>query len=333
MLSRIHAWSVATKLYSLPALFIATLIAMVSYTVVQLQGQAKDTAVAELAGRQRMLTQRFTEQSLAEMLLKDESAEAGGHPIENTVQVFEATLHALQSGGQTYCDLGMQQPVQVEALAEADLQANLSRVASSWAELQRLSTAAREGAASPDQVHALLTQSDETLSMADVLVAQMTALSDGKTRHMILVEIAMGCAAAILGLLVARQIAKGIVQPLRNTDGILARMADGDLTGTLDESIGGEMGSLARSINRFVATISSGLERVQSTTQEIREGSVQINGASQSLAAASSEQSASMEDVSAALEEISIMATSNAEHAGTASGISNETRTHAAQST
>ncbi|MCP4472820.1 MAG: hypothetical protein GY815_19445, partial [Gammaproteobacteria bacterium] len=51
--------SVKQKLFMLPLFFSAILIGIVSYTVFTLNQQKADSTVINLAGRQRMLTQKF----------------------------------------------------------------------------------------------------------------------------------------------------------------------------------------------------------------------------------------------------------------------------------
>jgi methyl-accepting chemotaxis protein len=84
-------------------------------------------------------------------------------------------------------------------------------------------------------------------------------------------------------------------------------------------------------------TIVVGLSKVLRTvTTTLEDGSAQVasaasqvSGSSQSLAEGSSEQAASLEETSASLEEIASMTKRNAESAGTAKSIANQTRTAA----
>lgn len=335
MNSRFTGLSVATKITCLPLLFFVALTLIVGYTVTNLGAQKDDAATAALAGRQRMLTQRYTKEVLSSWAAPEaiEGAEPGGQ----SAKLFEATLAAFQNGGQTFSDLGMQDPLQLEALSDGDLQASLSKVESSWTELRSL--VAGLGEPSTDSpipagsVAAIVQQSDETLKQAHALVTQLTTLSKGATGQLIYMEILLGILATAIGAFLALRVSKGIVGPLEETNSILASMAEGNLTRTLDDSQGGDMGRLAGSLNRFLESITTGLADVKVASQEIDDSSAQINGSSQSLAAASSEQSASLEDISAALEDVSIMAGSNAAHASSASSISDETKGNAAKST
>ncbi len=59
--------SVGQKIFILPLFFVATLIGVVVYTVLTLNQQSADSTVINIAGRQRMLTQKFTKELLDEL--------------------------------------------------------------------------------------------------------------------------------------------------------------------------------------------------------------------------------------------------------------------------
>ncbi len=274
-----------------------------------------------------------TDPMVSSFLLKTQKESAGS----TTAALFESTLSAMRSGGGTFRDINQQEPIQLDALEDADMQDTLSKADQAWANLISGVAKIRESASNPLNEslaqEVLFPLSNEALKHSHQLVAQLTAASESKITGMMRIEIILGLVVTILGGLLARSIARGIVKPLENTNELLHAMTGGNLTGRLDESVGSDMGHLAQAINDFLDSIGSGLNQVKVAANEIEDNSSMINGSSQSLAAASSQQSASMEDISAAIEEISITAASNAEHAGSASTISAETKESAAQST
>ncbi len=260
--------------------------------------------------------------------------EAAGN---SSAELFEATIAAMQNGGQTFADLEMQTPIQIAALQGEDVQETIAEMQNSWVELRNGVAATRESARNPlsewRALDALVDKSNEALGHAHVLVGQLTKESEAKIASMIRIEIIMGLLVAAIGAWLARRVSIGIVKPLDQTNDLMHDMAGGNLVGRLDDTVGSDMGRLAQSVNRFLGSIGSGLSQVKAATLQIADGSSLIRGSSQSLAASSSEQSASMEDISAAIEEISITAASNAEHAASASTISAETKDTAARST
>jgi len=77
--------------------------------------------------------------------------------------------------------------------------------------------------------------------------------------------------------------------------------------------------SITRPVNRIIDGLNEGAEQVSTA-------SGQVSAASQSLAEGASEQAASIEETSSSLEEISSMTKQNAEHAGQANALMEETR-------
>ncbi|MCP5024074.1 MAG: methyl-accepting chemotaxis protein [bacterium] len=292
-----------------------------------------DWAEGEVMGILSLRVPLTSDPAVADFFLGNQEETAG----ESSAALFEATIAAMQNGGQTFADLEMKMPVQVAALQDKDMQETLTKMQDSWEQLLNGVAATRESARDPlsqwRTLDALVAKSNEALGHAHVLVGQLTKESEAKIASMIRIEIILGLLVAAIGGLLARKVSIGIVRPLGQTNDLMHDMAAGNLVGRLDDTVGSDMGHLAHSVNRFLGSIGSGLSQVQTATSQIADSSSLIRGSSQSLAASSSEQSASMEDISAAIEEISITAASNAEHAYSASTISAETRDNAAKST
>jgi len=78
MLSYLINLSVSNKLLSITAFFCAILISIVSYTVITIKQQETDSTVIDIAGRQRMLTQKYTMEVLKELEIR-QSLSAAQH--------------------------------------------------------------------------------------------------------------------------------------------------------------------------------------------------------------------------------------------------------------
>ena len=90
----------STKLYSGTVLQFLVAISLVAVFLYMLEKQKHDSVVINLAGRQRMLSQKITK----EILLFSQS----GFPAEkvlNTIDMFDQTLKALTYGGTAPLDL------------------------------------------------------------------------------------------------------------------------------------------------------------------------------------------------------------------------------------
>src|SRR5690242_9997913 len=101
--------SLSVRLTLSAVLFLLLLLGTVAATVFVLQRQADDGLVVNLSGRQRMLTQRMTQQLLAYSAMRErgEDPQVQRQAVLLSMQVFETTLQALDRGGPAPMDLQM----------------------------------------------------------------------------------------------------------------------------------------------------------------------------------------------------------------------------------
>ena len=118
-----------------------------------------------------------------------------------------------------------------------------------------------------------------------------------------------------MGVILAFVIARSFSVPLGQAVGALERVAEGDLTVSLDVNTKDEVGRMATALN-------NALEKLRSTLEEVSQGAMNASAASQQLAAASQaiasgaqEQAASLEETSASLEEITATVRQSADNA------------------
>lgn len=136
-LLHIEDLSVKKKLKVLSLFFIAIISIMVLYTSFTLYQQKEDGLKINIAGRQRMLTQKFTKEFFLSQLQK-QSSDKKHDPamMEKSVKLFDLSLTALQNGGTTYKDLGLTKPVTLSAAGNAAVKKQLEDVANLWTQLQ-----------------------------------------------------------------------------------------------------------------------------------------------------------------------------------------------------
>ncbi len=107
----------------------------------------------------------------------------------------------------------------------------------------------------------------------------------------------------------------------------LEQLADGDLTFEAEakddtDAIGSALVRTGRDLNTMVAEI-------MVSTEQIASGSGQVAEASQSLSQGAAEQAASLEEITSSMTQMASQTKTNAENAGLASGLAEETRTAA----
>ena len=123
---------VSTKLYvALFMQFIVT-ISLVSILLYMQTKQKHDSLVINLAGRQRMLSQKMTK----EILLFSEG-HLSSEKAANTINVFHATLNSLNHGGKAPLDLAQTQFAELPKPGNRKVVDQLQTVESTWKTYQK----------------------------------------------------------------------------------------------------------------------------------------------------------------------------------------------------
>nr|WP_272881620.1 methyl-accepting chemotaxis protein [Fundidesulfovibrio soli] len=120
--------------------------------------------------------------------------------------------------------------------------------------------------------------------------------------------------ALILGIVVSIVITRGITGPVIKGVGFAQKMAQGDLTQTLDVNQKDEIGVLADSLRTMVQRLSEVMGEVIEGTNNVASGAQELAATSESLSQGASEQAASVEEVSSSMEEMASNIQQNADN-------------------
>lgn len=148
------------------------------------------------------------------------------------------------------------------------------------------------------------------------------------TRLVMLVATAV---AVLLGVVLAFIIARSFSLPLGEAVSTLERVAEGDLTVSLDVATKDEVGRMAAALNNALEKLRSTLEEVTQGAMHAGAASQQLASASQAIASGAQEQAASLEETSASLEEITATVRQSADNARQASQLASGSRDAAEQ--
>jgi methyl-accepting chemotaxis protein len=145
------------------------------------------------------------------------------------------------------------------------------------------------------------------------------------------VMIAAALVSIGLGFFMALVIARGFSVPLGQAVGALEKMAEGDMTVSLDIDTKDEVGRMAAALNQAIEKLRSTLEEVTQGAMHASSASQQLASASQAIASGAQEQAASLEETSASLEEITATVRQSADNARQASQLASGSRDAAEQ--
>jgi methyl-accepting chemotaxis protein len=125
----------------------------------------------------------------------------------------------------------------------------------------------------------------------------------------------------IFGLILSLVIARGFAGPLGRAVSVLEKVAEGDLTVSLDVETTDEVGRMAAALNSTVEKLNRTLREVADSASNASSSSQQLAAASEAIASGAQEQASSLEETSASLEEITAAVRMNAENARKASDL------------
>lgn len=240
----------------LGAVFLSFLLligASVTATFLAIRAQAGDATVINLAGRQRMLTQRMIWLALAE---------PGSPELDAYIQLFEQTLLALRDGGPARDPGG--RVATLAPAADADLRGQLDAVAKTWGRFRaHLQTA--DGAALQVELPLLLDQLDATVSAFE-------ARAQAKLARLQTIQFIFLAAALLLlawGYLLTW---RRIIKPLAVLGAAARRMAAGHLADPVPMRRDDELGELGRAFDAMRAEIAATHDQLETrVTQRTRE--------------------------------------------------------------
>jgi two-component system, NarL family, nitrate/nitrite sensor histidine kinase NarX len=188
--------------------------------------QESDAVIINLAGRQRMLSQKLTWLSLTD----PENPE-----FHVSIEIFEQSVQALRYGGTTVDSSG--NPVILPPAPDLELQAQLDEVTQTWKEFQvHLQSS---------DASMISTESARILSQLDAVVSAFESRAEAKHQRLELIQISFLIAAILLllwGYILTR---KRIVTPMSVLGTAVQNMTEGNLDWPIPTMENDELGELA----------------------------------------------------------------------------------------
>lgn len=317
-----------------------------------LQGQKSDGLVINLAGRQRMLSQKYTKEVFIEMktpgMATSESLPRT-QQMAVTRRLFEATLVALDDGGGTFKDLAASEPVSTPATKDADIKKLLKEVKTKWAALTEQSEAmiAKTQAgqtASAAEIDQLKTTSLAVLATMNKAVVAYQALSEGRVSRLNNIML-MGLVLIVICAGVAYIVVRNrVLEPLKQAIDLAEAVSSGDLRRRVNNQRHDEVGQLCQALNTMCDNLNQIVNRIKQHSDQLNDNaggmsafsdqlnseahgliqkaetlgafSGEITSTTETVRAGFSESIHSISTVAASTEEMSVTAATIAENAG-----------------
>ncbi|OIQ51700.1 Methyl-accepting chemotaxis protein III [Pseudodesulfovibrio hydrargyri] len=293
--------SLRVKLYSAIGLLLAVGLAMFVATLVITAAQDKDGLVINLAGRQRMLSQKMAK----EALLYLEERRAGrdgagmGKQVETTSRLFRDTLAALTDSGPA--------PISTDPDGEKrDLPAPSGPVREQLLKVQKLwepYSSALDGILERQALESDFNkQSLAVLVNMNQAVTMMQAESENRVRVLLLSQI-IGIVIMLLTTLISfLAIQRKLILPLREFNATMDTICKGDLTGVCLNDQKDEIGMVARALAAMESRLKDVVSQAKDSTVTMAHRSSELNGMAATLAENATRQAGSVSEIASLME-------------------------------
>ncbi|MEM1330973.1 MAG: methyl-accepting chemotaxis protein [Planctomycetota bacterium] len=301
--------SIRTKLMLIVGAMALSSLGLIAatFTVVgHTQGASEDI---NLAGRQRMLSQKITKDLLSIEHGQPEEWPELEKALTKSVSLFDRTLHAMLEGGETSGTDG--KPVVVTPVTDEDARAALQLVLDTWTplevQLQRVAGGEFEpGSPEFDEaVEATLASNLDLLRESNAATSALAASAGAGFALLSKIKYVVIPVVLLLVVAAALVIQRSVVVPLRDAVHRLTDIAvgEGDLTLKLDATRKDEIGNMAGAFNDFGGKVNDLIVAIADIATQVSDSAEGISNAMREMAGMSATQSERMERASAAVTE------------------------------
>jgi methyl-accepting chemotaxis protein len=300
--------TVKWKITLLSALFILISL-FTTYSVVStLDQQRLDSRVVNIAGRQRMLIQKFTKEVFLQRMLVNDTQK----PYEKTGKLFSVSLDALKNGGDTFANLAMTKPISVPATDDQATLKGIANVDTMWQVQQAaLLTMLSQSTITDLELRALDKKSNELLGAMNDVVGLLANTSQSKVEFLIKEAKLMFLATLILGALLSYFIITSVTRPLLALIAASEAFDAGDLSHTVSVDLrdgNNEISLLARATESMRSRLENLLRSIQLSSLEMKNTAQQVSHVSKTIMSAANEQDSKTDQVQLSVNSLSDIA-------------------------
>ncbi len=294
--------SLNVKLTLLVSIMLVAMLGTIVSSLWVIKAQRADGKVINLAGRQRMLTQKFAKELMTELYNKQPI----GSLSKKTGDLFDVTLTALIDGGQTYTDLEMKHPVYVPATQDANIKAQLKEVQALWEKLKQSSSQLRSSSQRKYYLSQVLDLNIQCLKAMHKAVGMYQQKSDSRIGTLMAIQYFAGIISLIAFAIIIFYIRSKIVKPIREAAQIANAVASGRLDKQCSVTSNDEVGELAHALNTMCSNLTDLVWKIKDNTDVIKNGASEFSSTANQLAEIANDTTSRSSTVAAAAEEMSV---------------------------
>ncbi len=300
------------------AMFTLVLAGLIAFNVVAIESQKASTEITDLAGRQRMLSERFVK----ELVLANSNLPAD--PAA-TMEQLRQSVTAMTVGGTVALGDDGGRRIEVAAAPTEEIAAKLADeqnlIRTLDAEAQKYGALAANDSHRAERLKELLAVEGRLTDTADQVVRLYSAHALSRVATAILLQVIAGLGAAVVGVAISMLISAQIADPLAACAEAAHEIAKGNLRiEPLKISSGDELGTLQMAFNDMLAGLRDISLQTRSVCDALTAAAAQILASTQEQAAGIKQQAAAVQQITSTVEEISTSGKQVAERARQVAG-------------
>ncbi len=268
--------------------------------------QKDDSVVINLAGRQRMLSQKMTKEmliALRERNDKGQATSASKDKLRKTMKVFDLTLDSLTNSGPAPLTLDPDGAKRIIRAASEPVLGQLRQVAAIWNPFQENLKKVLDGQNGEAAAY-VLKNNVALLKAMNKAVGMMQKQAESKVKTLFVTQVVCMIVGLLVLILVVVWGQKGVVNPINQTAAFAEAMAAGDLSRSLSIHQQDEIGQLAASCNKMVRNLSQMFKDIKQDVNTLVSSSGELNNIATKMASGAEETASRANTVAAAAEEM-----------------------------
>lgn len=293
--------SIKSKLYLVIISFFLFMLFAVGMTWNTVNNQKSDGKIINIAGKQRMLSQKMTKEFFSTILFLGKQQEEYTKNLISTAKLFDTTLKNLINGNAE---------LELPATKDQEILDQMNHVKKLWNIFyNEILVMTNPHSPSGDKQKALnyveannvtlLKEMNKAVGMYEYASSQKT--SDLITSLFILIGLSI-----VISIFIAFQIQLLIVKPIKKTVNSIVQISGGDLTIRLDKTNESELDELVAALNIFIDNLSASMNNLQIDGSTINNSATKLLNLSTQLAKSAESEKEQTSTIASSIEEISI---------------------------
>ena len=291
--------SIKNKLSSIIVLSFLFMLFSVGMTLNNINNQKDGSKIINMAGRQRMLTQKMTKESLSTILFSGEQKNRYTKELITTAKLFDTSLAVLLNGNDEVRPVGGKKIIE-----------QLLKVKKLWATFYKNINIITNETLSSEQKQSALnyieTNNITLLKEMNNAVGMIETQFTNKTNTLMTILVTQMGIAFVLVFVTFYLIQIFIVKPIKKTVQSIVQISSGDLTVQLEKTNGSELDELVNALNVFINNLSNSMNSLQIEGNSINKSATELLDYSAQLAENAESEKEQTSTIATSIQEISI---------------------------